>query len=454
MLQSENSVAFFGKRNFSPRYLLVPFAQRRKLDGQNSLDACFVLSSERMECGLTEAMRRVKKSTLTLWSMWRSLVLVSAFFPLSLASSLSQGTTSQEGLPDTLNERFDLLDANQDGVLTMEEVGRPRLFRRLDADGDNVVTRAEAAASFERRSRRSQRAPAISEQEATAPKSADAGIMEDLNIPYSSLPGVDPNLLSLDIYRPVASPTNAHQGAHPVVVMIHGGGWRGGDKGNKSQGKQKASFFAGQGYLYVSVNYRLSPAVQHPAHVEDVAKALAWIFDHISNYGGDSNRIFLMGHSAGAHLAALVVTDESYLTKLGKSPAQLSGVILLDTVGYDIARNIEDFSEGPLTRSLYENAFGTDRQTWIQASPIHYVRRGKILPPFLVFYTDREASEAISKEFVEALQKAEIPAFAVLAKGKDHRTLNRDIRLPGDGPSGLILEFLQGKAPATFPPSI
>jgi acetyl esterase/lipase len=407
-----------------------------------------------MECGLTEAMRRVKKSTLTLWSMWRSLVLVSAFFPLSFASSLSQGTTSQEGLPDTLNERFDLLDANQDGVLTMEEVGRPRFFRRLDADGDNVVTRAEAAASFERRSRRSQRAPAISEQEATAPKSADAGIMEDLNIPYSSLPGVDPNLLSLDIYRPVASPTNAHQGAHPVVVMIHGGGFRGGDKGNVSQGRQKASFFTGHGFVYVSVNYRLSPGVQHPAHVEDVARALAWVIDNIASYGGDPKRIFLMGHSAGAHLAALVTADEAYLNKLGKSPSMLSGIILLDSAGYDIPAKLDALSDRPLTRPLYEGTFGKDRQTWIQASPVQHVKRGKILPSFLVFYTERKPAEAISKEFVEALQKAEIPAAAVLAKGKSHRTINRDIGMPEDGPSGLILDFLNGKDLRAFPPSI
>ena len=206
--------------------------------------------------------------------------------------------------------------------------------------------------------------------------------------------------------------------------------------------------------MYVSVNYRLSPAVQHPAHVEDVAKALAWIFDHIASYGGDPKRIFLMGHSAGAHLAALVTADEAYLNKLGKSPAMLSGVILLDSAGYDIPRKLDDFSDGPLTRPLYEGAFGKDRQTWIQASPVQYVKRGKILPPFLVFYTDRKSAEAISKEFVEALQKAKTPAAAVLAKGKTHRTLNRDIGQPEDGPSGLILDFLNGKDLRAFPPSI
>ena len=384
--------------------------------------------------------------------MRRLFLLPSAFLFVLTFSCLGQNAPSRKVSRDAAPERLDLLDVNQDGVLTMEEVGRPRLFRRLDADGDNVVTRAEAAAAFESRSQRSQRVPAISEEE--APTRAGAGIMEDLNIPYASLPGVDPNLLSLDIYRPVASSTNAHQGAHPVVVMIHGGGWRRGDKGNRTQGKQKAAFFTGQGYLYVSINYRLSPAVQHPAHVEDVAKALTWISDHIGNYGGDPKRIFLLGHSAGAHLAALVTLDESYLKNFGKSPAMLSGVILLDSAAYDISRNLDDFSDSPSARALYESAFGKDRQTWIKASPIEYVKPGRTLPPFLVFHTGRKSSEAISKELVEALRKSGTSAADVLAKEKNHQILNREIGSPGDGPSALILEFLQGKDLKDFPSSI
>ena len=356
---------------------------------------------------------------------------------------------------DAVQERFDLQDANKDGVLTMEEIGRPRLFRRLDADGDGVVTSSEAVALSEARSKRLQPADArpadASSGPATASQKDGSGMTEDLNIPYARMSGVDPNLLSLDIYRPKSSSTNAQK---PVVVMIHGGGWRTGDKGSESQGRQKASFFTGNGFVYVSANYRLSPEVQHPAHVEDVAKALSWIFDNIASYGGDPKRIFLMGHSSGAHLAALVTADEAYLNKLGKSPAMLSGVILLDSAGYDIPRNLDDFSDSPLPRLVYEGAFGKDRQTWIQASPVQYVKRGKILPPFLVFHTNRESSQAISKEFVEALQKAETPAAAVLANGKSHQTLNRDVGQPEDRSSKLIVEFLRGRDPKTFPPSI
>ena len=124
----------------------------------------------------------------------------------------------------------------------------------------------------------------------------------------------------------------------------------------------KASFFRGARFCLRFRYYRLSPAVQHPAHVEDVARALTWIFDHIASYGGDPKRIFLMGHSAGAHLAALVAADEAYLTKLGNAE-MLSGVTLLDSAGYDIPRKLDDFSNGSEPPSIYKDAFGTDRET-------------------------------------------------------------------------------------------
>ena len=385
--------------------------------------------------------------------MKRLFFLSSAFLLVMAVSSLAQDARSRDGNGDKIQERFAVLDVDKDGVLTMEEVGRPRLFQRLDADGNGIVNRSEAVAFFETRSKRLRPTGAGSER-GTASQEEGSTMIEELNIPYARISGVNPNLLSLDIYRPKSSLENAQQTNKPVIVMIHGGGFRGGDKGNVSQGRQKASFFTGHGFVYVSVNYRLSPKVRHPAHVEDVAKALSWIVDHIASYDGDPKRIFLMGHSAGAHLAALVTTDKTYLNKLGKSAAMLSGVVLLDSAGYNIPRKLENFSDGPLRRSLYEDAFGKDRQTWIQASPIQYVQPGESLPPFLVFYTEREASEAISKEFVEALQKAEIPAAAVLAKGKTHRAINRDIGMPEDGASRLILDFLNGKDPRAFPPSI
>ena len=102
----------------------------------------------------------------------------------------------------------------------------------------------------------------------------------------------------LDLYVP-AGARNA-----PVIVSIHGGGLRGGDK---SKEKIIGYSFATAGNVTVVVNYRLSPIVKHPRHVEDIAAAVAWVKRNVSKYGGDPDNIFVIGHSAGAYLAALLV---------------------------------------------------------------------------------------------------------------------------------------------------
>lgn len=112
------------------------------------------------------------------------------------------------------------------------------------------------------------------------------------------------------------------------MIFVHGGGWR---RGDKSAVVRKAAFFTGDGWLFVSVNYRLVPEGRHPTNVQDVANALAWVHNHSAEVGGDPDAICLMGHSAGAHLASLVATDERYLENAGHSLGILNGVIALDT---------------------------------------------------------------------------------------------------------------------------
>lgn len=255
------------------------------------------------------------------------------------------------------------------------------------------------------------------------------------DIPYAEAPGVDPNLLSLDVYAPPGA------SELPVVAMIHGGGWSIGDKAHASVGAVKGRYFTGQGYVYVSINYRLSPAVMHPVHVADVAKALAFVREHIGEYGGDPGRIYVMGHSAGAHLAALVATDARYLEALGTSPEALSGVILLDGAGYDIPANLE--TAGPRLRRIYETAFGTDPAVQRDASPIAHVSAEGTYPPFLIVHVaDRAASRVQSESLAEALRAAGGEAEVFAAEGKTHMTLNRDIGRPGDAPTAAIEAFL------------
>ena len=144
----------------------------------------------------------------------------------------------------------------------------------------------------------------------------DAGILLARNLPYATYANVDPNLTSLDVYAPDSG------GCHPILVFIHGGGWIGGDKRFVDE---KPRAFVRAGYVFASVNYRLSPKVSHPAHVQDVAQAIRKIRDLAPRYGGDPSRIYLVGHSAGAHLAALVATDGRYLEAQGLSLAAIRG---------------------------------------------------------------------------------------------------------------------------------
>src|SRR5262249_51817026 len=108
----------------------------------------------------------------------------------------------------------------------------------------------------------------------------------------------------LDVY----APKGVKQA--PVVIFVHGGEWTRGDKENVSY---KPKFLNENGIVFVSVNYRWTPAATHPAHVSDVAAAIRWVHDHAAEFGGDAKKIVLMGHSAGCHLVTLVALDRRYL---------------------------------------------------------------------------------------------------------------------------------------------
>src|SRR5262249_36539523 len=118
----------------------------------------------------------------------------------------------------------------------------------------------------------------------------------------------------------------------PVVVLVHGGAWVMGDNRCCGLYTAVAEWLAGQGIGVVVPNYRLSPFVKNPQHVRDVARAVAWAQDHIEDYGGRPECMFLVGHSAGGHLVALLATDETYLKEAGARPADIKGVVAVSGV--------------------------------------------------------------------------------------------------------------------------
>lgn len=269
---------------------------------------------------------------------------------------------------------------------------------------------------------------------------AQSNIEITRNIQYAVRENADSNLTSLDIYAP-KNVKNA-----PVMIMIHGGGWRNGDKQNRGLNNNKIPFFGENGFIYVSINYRLSPAIQHPGHIEDVAEAVAWVHDNISKYGGDKNKIFVMGHSAGAHLAALVSTDARRLQKHKKDLSVIKGAILLDGAGYDIPTQMNGLSFfGGLLKDMYVNAFTTDEKIQKDASPYYHIAKGKNIPPFLIFTAGgRIASVNQSKKMVEAMNKVGIQAETIDDPAKNHGTINSQFGVAEEMITKKSKEFLDG----------
>jgi len=263
---------------------------------------------------------------------------------------------------------------------------------------------------------------------------ADLGIERIADIPYDSIEGVDPLRLSLDVY------TREGLDRAPVVVYVHGGAWLGGDK---EMVLDKPAALVPAGYLVVAVNYRFRPQVSVPEMVEDVARATAWVRARAVDYGGDPRRIFLLGHSAGAHLVSVLGTNERFLAEVGMDLGDIRGVVSLDTGPYNVFLELELAEVPPFYPQLMSFVFCDDPSLQRQCSPWHHVETGKSMPAFLVFYCEgRVDAPYQALPFVERLQRAGVDAQAIEAKGKTHCTLDTDIGRSGDLTTVTILDFL------------
>jgi acetyl esterase/lipase len=203
----------------------------------------------------------------------------------------------------------------------------------------------------------------------------------------------------------------------------------------------KPRAFADQGFLLASVNYRFVPDVTIQQMMADVAKAIRWVHDHAREYGGDPRAIYVMGHSAGAHLAALVCTDGRYLKAQGLSLAILKGCVPIDVAAFDIPKRLE---ETPDRSGNFLAVFGKTIEEQRDVSPVAHVAKGKHIPPFLILHVaDRPETRSQSQWFAKALEAAGIPATVIAAEGKTHGTINSELGLPDDKPTQAVWEFLK-----------
>jgi acetyl esterase/lipase len=237
---------------------------------------------------------------------------------------------------------------------------------------------------------------------------------------------------TLDVYAP-------NDGSnHPMVFWIHGGGWRQGDKRGI---QQKPQAFVDKGFVFVSTNYRFVPNVTVKEMTSDIAKAIHWTHDHAKDFGGDPNTIFVMGHSAGAHLAALVCTDDRYLKSDGLSLSIIKGCVPVDTAAYDTPKRIKE--SGMTPPESFTEVFGSTDELQRELSPVTYLAKGKSIPLFLILHVaDRAESKAQSLWFAEKLKEIGVPAKVVAGEGKTHGTINSDLGLPDDKPSKEVFDFL------------
>lgn len=259
------------------------------------------------------------------------------------------------------------------------------------------------------------------------------------DIPYAE-PALDRQ--TLDLYAPRDAKNL------PVVFWIHGGGWQTGDK---SEIQEKPRAFVDHGFVFVSTNYRLLPKVEMLTIFQDVAKSLGWVYHHIAAYGGDPNRIFVMGHSAGAQLAALMCIDERYLKAEGVPFSALKGCVPVDGDTYDLPAIIETVEtrlrahgEAP-PKFGHRAKFGPDSEKLRDYSAVTHVEKGKGIPPFLILYVaDHPDTSAQARRLARALKDADVPTTPFGAKETNHNRLNENLGVPDDPAWKALEDFVTG----------
>jgi acetyl esterase/lipase len=235
--------------------------------------------------------------------------------------------------------------------------------------------------------------------------------------------------LSLDVYRPRGAAARA-----PVVVFFYGGAWK---RGERAQYRFVGHRLASHGILAIVADYRTWPTAGFPDFMDDAARAVAWTHAHAGAYGGDPERLYLMGHSAGAQIAALLGTDARYLAAHGVRAGRLAGVIGLS--------GPYDFVIGE-----YAPIFGPPSQ-WPDAQAVNFVDGDE--PPFLLVHGDRDRVVEFkdSVELAAKLRAAGEPASVLLLPGGGHSAPLWGLYAPKRSPAVLpaILGFI--RAPAGAP---
>lgn len=222
----------------------------------------------------------------------------------------------------------------------------------------------------------------------------------------------------LDVYLPDPAPTNA-----PVILMVHGGAWAFGDKSNAQVVVNKSRRWVPKGVVFVSINNRLVPAANPVEQAEDVARAIAFVQKEAKGWGGDPANLVTMGHSAGAHLVALLAADPARAKRFGAEP--WLGTVVLDSGALDVPQIMRNWHAKP-----FDTAFGGNPSFWKEASPRHALTAGA-LPMLVVCSSQRLVSCAQAKQFAFEGQRGK-GKITVLEQDLNHREINETLGLDSD----------------------
>ena len=249
------------------------------------------------------------------------------------------------------------------------------------------------------------------------------------DIVYRELKWLDSQFSTLNIYYR----DNKLEGK-TVIIFVHGGSWSAGDKDAIEKNPDVLSFFLALDFVVVSINFRLVDMddlfqIGYRQQAEDIVSAIKWLSENVSNYGGSNNQFILLGYSSGAHLAALVATDTSYLNSDKVSVNIIRAVIALDVHAYDVPLAIELMKGTPLEKHIPSNEaiFGKTRQEQMKGSPSSFVLNSKV--PFLLVSAGRKdgMSQTLSREVTESfkrlLTKSGHMAIHVHLKSRSHRSI-------------------------------
>jgi len=269
------------------------------------------------------------------------------------------------------------------------------------------------------RARREQQQQAQHDPGAAAPDGLDAGegmagkiaLPPGARLERDVAYGSDP-AHRLDVYLPEKA------ARAPIILMVHGGAWMLGDKGNSGVVASKVAYWLPKGYIVVSMNYRMARPPEPLDQADDVARALAFVEKQATAWGGDADRLVLMGHSSGAHLVALLAADPAIAARHGARP--WLGTIALDSAALNVVATME-----ARHARFYDRVFGEQRERWTRSSPFHRIT-GRPQPMLLVCSSRRDDSCSAARAFAEKATAAGARA-EVLPVDLNHGQVNAEL---------------------------